>query len=183
MKAINNFENVQASSGEFNRPTAGGYCVEILSVKDFPLDPATGKGDYIKIEYDICHGEYAGYYAKQQERFGGDWFASFIRSYKDKALGMFKHFINCVEESNSGYKWDWNEQGLVHKYVGVVLQEEEYQRNDGSVGTKLVVKDIKTTDQILKGDYKVPAPKKLSVTAPSSPSFVEINDLDETPFL
>ena len=134
MKAINNFENVQATTGEFNKPTAGGYCIEILAVKDVPMNEQTGKGDYLKIDYDICHGEFAGYYTKQNEKFGGDWFANFIRSYKESAAGMFKHFINCVEESNAGYKWAWDEKSLVHKYVGVVLGEEEYQKRDGSVG-------------------------------------------------
>ena len=97
---------------------------------------------------------------------------------------MFKHFINCVEESNPGYKWAWDEKSLVHKYVGVVLGEEDYQKKDGSVGTKLVVKDIKTTEQILKGEFKVPAIKKLAenASAPSAPNFVPIDDLDDLPF-
>lgn len=184
MRAINNFENVQASAGEFSRPTSGGYCIEIMAVKDVPMNEQTGKGDYLKIDYDICHGEFAGYYTKQNEKFGGDWFANFIRSYKETAAGMFKHFINCVEESNPPYKWDWNEKGLEHKYLGVVLGEEEYQKKDGSVGTKLVVKDIKTTEQILKGEFKVPAIKKLAenTSAPSVPNFVPIDDFDDLPF-
>lgn len=184
MKAINNFENVQATTGEFNRPTAGGYCIEILAVKDVPMNEQTGKGDYLKIDYDICHGEFAGYYTKQNEKFGGDWFANFIRSYKESAAGMFKHFINCVEESNAGYKWAWDENSLVHKYVGVVMGEEEYRKRDGSVGVRLVVKDIKTTEQILSGDFKVPAIKKLAETATTAPApnFVEIGSMDDLPF-
>ena len=184
MKAINNFENVQATTGEFNKPTAGGYCIEILAVKDVPMNEQTGKGDYLKIDYDICHGEFAGYYTKQNEKFGGDWFANFIRSYKESAAGMFKHFINCVEESNAGYKWSWDEKSLVHKYVGVVLGEEEYQKRDGSVGTKLVVKDIKTIEQIMNGEFKVPATKKLAqnAQAQSAPNFVPIDNLDDLPF-
>ena len=185
MRAINNFENVQATTGEFNKPTAGGYCVEILVAKDVPMNAQTGKGDYLKIDYDICHGEFAGYYTKQNERFGGDWRANFIRSYKESALGMFKHFTNCVEESNAGYKWDWNEKGLEHKYLGVVLGEEEYRKNNGEIGVKLVVKDVKTTDQILKGEFKVPAIKKLAETATaptSAPNFVEIGSMDDLPF-
>lgn len=183
MKAINNFENVQATTGEFNKPTAGGYCIEILAVKDVPMDAQTGKGDYLKIDYDICHGDFAGYYTKQNERFGGDWFANFIRSYKETAAGMFKHFINCVEESNTGYKWAWDEKSLVHKFVGVVLGEEEYQKRDGTVGVKLVVKDIKTTKQILDGDFKVPTIKKISsASSASSSSFVEVDNLDDLPF-
>ena len=183
MKAINNFENVQATTGEFNKPTAGGYCIEILSVKDVPMDAQTGKGDYLKIDYDICHGDFAGYYTKQNERFGGDWFANFIRSYKETAAGMFKHFINCVEESNTWYKWAWDEKSLVHKFVGVVFGEEEYQKRDGTVGVKLVVKDIKTTKQILDGDFRVPTAKKISQTENvATPNFVEVDNLDDLPF-
>ena len=175
MKKIENYENVQASSGEFSKPTAGGYCIEILAVKDVPMNEQTHKGDYLKIDYDICHGDFKGYYTKQNEKFGGDWFANFIRSYKETAAGMFKHFINCVEESNAGYKWNWDEQTLVHKFVGVVLGEEEYRKNNGDVGVKLVVKDIKTIEQIAKGDFKVPAIKKLaeSPTIDSAPKFAE----------
>lgn len=187
MKPINNFANVQATTGEFNRPSAGGYCVEILEVKDFPMNAQTGKGDYLKIDYDICHGEFAGYYTKQNERFGGTWFANFIRSYKESAVGMFKHFINCVEESNKGYKWNWEENSLVGKYVGVVIGEEEYLKSDGTVGVRLAVKEIKTIDQIVNGQFKVPAIKKLAGTVNTSPivstpKFTELEDDETLPF-
>lgn len=184
MRQIDNFENVKATTGEFSRPTAGGYCVEIIAVKDVPFDPITKKGDYLKIDYDICHGDFKGYYTKQNERFGGDWFASFIRSYKQSAEGMFKHFINCVEGSNEGYKWNWDEQSLVHKYVGVVLGEEEYEKKDGSVGVKLVVKDIKTIHQIVAGGFKTPAIKKLDTiptTISTAPKWEDVTD-DDLPF-
>lgn len=171
MRKIDNFENVQASDGEFQRPGPGGYIVEIVDVVDVPKDYSTGKGDYLKISYDISFGDFRGYYIDLQNKFGGDWRASFIRSYKDKALGMFKHFINCVEESNPSYKWNWIEKTLVGKTVGVVLQEEEYEKNDGSVGVKLSVKEVKRADQIVKGDFKVPELKRLSVRTGSS--FVE----------
>lgn len=182
MRKINDFENVQASTGEFNKPTAGGYCIEILGVTDIPLDATTGRGDYLKINYDICKGEFAGYYTKQNERFGGDWFANFIRSYKESAAGMFKHFINCVEESNAGYKWAWDEKSLVHKYVGVILGEEEYFKKDGTVGVKLVVKEIKTIEQIKNNDFKIPAIKKLVKDELQSAGFVPVQPDDEVPF-
>ena len=182
MRKINDFENVQPSTGDFSKPTAGGYCIEILDVTDIPLDATTGKGDYLRINYDICKGDFAGYYTKQNERFGGDWFASFIRSYKESAAGMFKHFINCVEESNAGYKWAWYEKSLVHKYVGVVLGEEEYRKNNGEIGVKLVVKEIKTVEQISNGDFKIPAVKKLSPTVEQINGFTPIQPDDEVPF-
>ncbi len=184
MRKIENFETVQATTGEFNKPTAGGYCIEILAVKDVPMNAQTGKGDYLKIDYDICHGEFAGYYTKQNEKFGGDWFANFIRSYKESAAGMFKHFINCVEESNAGFKWSWDENSLIHKFVGVVLGEEEYRKKDGTIGTKLVVKDIKTINQILKGEFKIPTTKKLVEASPyvTVPNLVELPNDEPLPF-
>ena len=163
MKRIENYETVQASSGDFARPTAGGYICKIIDVEDVPLDSNTNKGDYLRIEYDIADGEFKGYYKEQFDKFGGNWNASFIRSYKEKVLGMFKHFTNCIEQSNAGYEWDWNEQGLIGKVVGLVLGEEEYENRKGEIKTKLAVKNIATVEDIKNGNFKVPAPKKLVV--------------------
>ena len=160
MKKIENYENVQASSGEFARPTAGGYICKIINVEDVPVNEQ-GKGDYLRIEYDIADGEFKDYYKEQNDRWGGNWNASFIRSYKEKAQGMFKHFINCVEQSNNGFVWDWNEKGLVGKFVGLVLGEEEYENKKGEIKTKLVVKDVKTPFEIKEGNFKIPPIKKL----------------------
>lgn len=183
MKPIENYENVQASSGEFARPTAGGYICKIIDVEDVPMNEQ-GKGDYLRIEYDIADGEFKGYYKEQFDKWGGNWNASFIRSYKEKALGMLKHFTNCIEQSNAGYEWDWNEKGLIGKVVGLVLGEEEYQNNAGKVKTKLVVKNIATVEDIKNGNFKVPAPKKLSVETPTNDvaGFTPIEDDSDLPF-
>ncbi len=184
MKVIENYESIEASSGEFAKPSNGGYVLEIVSVEDVPMNAQTGKGDYLRICYDIAQGDFKGYYKAQNERFGGGkWYASVIKSYKEKALGMFKHFTNCVEESNPGFKWNWREQDLVGCRFGATLQEEEYEKQDGSVGVRLVVKDIKTVKQIMDGDFKVPVTKKLerAVVAPAS-DFSVLTDSDPLPF-
>ena len=164
MRAIQNFESVQPSTGEFAKPGPGGYILEIVSVEDVPFNPQTGKGDYLKICYDIADGDFRGFYREQAEHFNGAWYANFIRSYKEKALGMFKHFINCVTESSPGFRWAWQEQALVRQRFGAVLQEEEYEKKDGTVGVRLIVKDVKTVQQILSGDFKIPDRKCLSAT-------------------
>lgn len=185
MRVIENYENIQASSGEFARPGNGGYILKIVNVTDVPYNAQTGKGDYLKIDYDIAVGDFKGYYAAQNKRFGGGkWYANVIKSYKEKALGMFKHFTNCIEESNPGFKWNWQEDKLIGCRFGATLQEEEYLNNEGEVRTKLVVKDIKTVKQIMDGDFKVPTTKKIDkpATAPAS-DFVMLDDLDsQLPF-
>ena len=170
MRAIQNFESVQPSTGEFAKPGPGGYILEIVSVEDVPFNPQTGKGDYLKICYDIADGDFRGFYREQAEHFNGAWYANFIRSYKEKALGMFKHFINCVTESNPGFRWAWQEQALVRQRFGAVLQEEEYEKKDGTVGVRLIVKEVKTVQQILSGDFKIPDRKCLSVTNGATPA-------------
>jgi hypothetical protein len=184
MKPINNFETVQATTGEFKKPIPNGYVCKITLADDYPFDASTGKGDYLKIEYDIAEGEFENYYSKQYDRFGGDfWAATMFRSYKEKALGMFKHFTNCIESSNAGYTWNWDEKSLVGKRVGLVLGEEEYEKNDGTVGVRLYVKDVKTVQEIRDGEFKVPELKVLK-NRPSAPvsSFTEVATDDDLPF-
>ena len=184
MKPINNYENVQASTGEFARPSAGGYICKIVDVEDVPMNEQ-GKGDYLRIEYDIADGEFKGYYKEQFDRWGGNWNASFIRSYKEKALGMFKHFTNCIEESNAGFMWAWDEKTLQGKYVGLVIGYEEYVNGSGETKERLCVKDVKTVEQIKQGDFKAPELKKLAnapVSAPTTNFVPVIDDSDELPF-
>lgn len=186
MKPINNYENVQATTGDFNRLPAGGYICRITLADDVPMDDKTGKGDYLKIEFDIAHGEYKDYFEKQYERFASFWGGSFIRSYKEKALGMFKHFTNCIEQSNAGYVWAWDEKSLMGKYVGLVIGYEEYVNGSGETKERLYVKDVKTVEQIKQGDFKVPELKKLSVEVPNkiaqSATLVSSADDDMLPF-
>ncbi len=179
MEQIKNWEKVKASDGGFDRPSAGGYICKIIDVEDVPLDANTGKGNYLRISYDIADGEFKDYFKEQNDRWGGDWIATFIRSYKEKAQGMFKHFINCVEQSNNGFAWDWSEKELVGEFVGLVLGEEEYENKKGEIKTKLVVKDVKTAFEIKEGNFKIPPIKKLERTqAQNDNGFSPIDNVD-----
>ena len=183
MKQINNFENVQATTGEFTKLSTGGYICKITLVDDVPFDASTNKGDYLKIEYDIAVGEFKDYYKEQYEKFGNFWGGTLFRSYKEKALGMFKHFIDCVEKSNAGFVWTWDEKTLMGKFVGLVLGEEEYENSNGEIKTRLYVSQVKTVEEIKNGDFKVPELKKIKKSTPapsvSAPDFTVFDDTDD----
>ena len=144
----------EAETNDNNRIVAGGYVCRIEDVQDKP------DKEYLYIEFDVAEGEYKGYYSQLAYSFGF-WGGRFYRSYKDKALGMFKSFILSVEGSNPGYTFNNDESTLIGKLVGIVLQEEEYIGNDGNKKTRLVVNKTKTVDQIREGKYRVPELKKL----------------------
>lgn len=53
------------------------------------------------------------------------------------------------------------------KVIGIVLGEEEYRKNDGGIGTRLYVAQVRSIKSIETGDFKVPELKKLAAdTAP-----------------
>lgn len=179
MKKID-WNNVQeVRDGETMGPIPGGYAAKIVSVED------REDKEYLRIEWDFADGEFKGHNAETFER-AGFWPCSLIRSYKPKALGFFKAFKTALEESNPGYKFDeMNVQGMVGKYIGVVLGEEEYMKNNGTVGTRLYVAQVRSGKAIREGDFKVPETKKLaqkSAPAIPVPAFEPIEDEGDLPF-
>lgn len=166
MKAINNFDKIQENSS-FEKLPVGGYIIKILAVDDVP------EKEYLKIFFDINEGEKKGFFTKafkEDTRAEKKWpnAGSFIRSYKEKALPMFKGFTNAIENSNKGYSWNFDEKSLVNKVVGLVIAEEEYLNQKGQVRKRTYVSAVRSVDTIKKGDFTVPELKKLDATKVSS---------------
>ena len=182
MKNIN-LSNVTDSTN--SRPTAGGYVLEVTNVEDHPMNEATGKGDYLTIEYDFAEGEFKEYYWSMMRSLGF-WGGHFVRSYKPKALGMFKQFIHELKTDNPEFQWnddaENDEKKMIGCRFGAVLGEEEYRGNDGSIKKRLYVAKITSIDKIHDNDYKVPYPKTLAGSTPSG--FVDTTDqiLADSPF-
>lgn len=181
MKPIKGFNSIQAS-GDFERLPAGGYVIKITGVQD------QDDKEYLRITYDIAEGPEAGRYKSETPE--TDYRHQFVRSYKEKALGMFKAFIRAVDESN-GTKFEeriekgFPEGELRGKILGIVFGYEEYEANDGNIKERLRVANVMSADRIRKGAYKVPELKKLeaskSVTPTVPEGFTPMSD-DDLPF-
>lgn len=169
MKPINGIENVK-EAGDFVSLPAGGYICRYTSVSD-----VTDK-QYLYMEFDIAEGEYKDYFKDLQER-ADFWGGKCYRSYKEKALPMFKRMCSAVSKSNTGFVFDGgqvnsDESTLIGKYVGLVLGEEEYEKNNGDVGTRLYVVKECAVEDIVSGNFKVPGKKTIGRT--SDGSFVNV---------
>ena len=172
MKPIKDWENVVASGNRESLPP-GGYVIKITKVTDNPMK------EYLKIIYDIAEGDQAGRYDDDWGRNPDNEFAhGFYRSYKDSAAGMFKAFTNAVEASNAQYIWDWKEEKLVGKRLGIVLAEEEYENNRGEVKVRLYVYSVHPADEIRQGKFKVPELKKLKSQSDFSKAVSQAPDED-----
>lgn len=156
MKPIANWNDIPAETdGMRSKLQPGGYVVEITGITNDP------KKEYLKVVYDIAEGPEAGRYSDDWgTNSEHDYAHSFYRSYKEKALGMFKGFIQTVEASNPGYTWDWHEDKLPGKLIGIVLGNEEYMSNRGEIATRLTVRSVTTPEKIRAGEYIVPDTKR-----------------------
>ena len=157
MKKIEGYELVN-EAGEVKKLPVGAYICKILDVVDNP------EKEYLEVKFDIVEGEYKSYFKTLEENIKKN-LGKAIRSYKTKALPFFKAFITAVEKSNKGYVWDWNEKGLIGKFVVVVFGEEEYV--DDSQATweiKVAVKpqEFRSGEKYRAGEIKIPARKCLT---------------------
>lgn len=156
MKKVN-LSNVQEASDNTRLP-AGGYICKYTKVEDFP------KKEYLLMEFDIAKGDFEGYYQSLSDAYGF-WGGRCYRSYKEKALPMFKRMCSAVNKSNNGFVFDGDanadESTLIGKLIGLVLCEEEYVGNDGNIKTRLYVDKEVPVDDIINGKFKVKPLKKL----------------------
>ena len=168
MKAIDNWENVEAKGMEdFKSLPIGAYeC--IIRKAEVYKNPTTEKESF-RVQVDIASGEYKGYFQQRYDnntRSDKTWDNNSTRylAFQGDNVSYFKGFITCVENSNAGYKWDWDETKLTGKKICGVYQYEEYERQDGTKGVKVrlskfrsldKMKDIEVSDSVklLNGNY------------------------------
>ena len=168
MEKINGWETVEAKGMEdFKNLPIGAYeCI----IKDARINHNEENGkDTLKISIDIASGEYKDYFLKSYEndtRIDKKWNNNAVKylAFEGDNVSYFKGFITCVENSNPGYTWDWNEIKLKDKKICGVFLYEEYQKQDGTHGIKVrlnkfrsldKMKDINISDNIkmLDGSY------------------------------
>lgn len=152
MKNID-WTNVEETQ-EFETVKPGGYVGVIYTAEDNP------DKEYLKLSIDIAEGQFKDYYKELAEN-RDFWGLTLYRSYKDSAKSFFKSFYRAVEKSNPGYVWTNDETTLPDKLIGIILQEEEYIKNDGSESTRIIINRVVPVDDIRNGNFKVPEKKYL----------------------
>ena len=184
MKPISNYEKIQPLSNQ-NKLPAGGYIIKILDAEEVTF----ANGRALKISFDITEGEYKDYYAtnyKNQRQEDKKWkgvFNLFIPkedgSQNDELTkSKFKTCLDAVEESNPGYRWEWDESTLKGKTSGVIMRDKEWEFN-GNTGFTAGVYLLETVEKIRGNKFKVPKPLLLPVkkaeisSAPDIPDYTD----------
>lgn len=161
------WENTKAVMGGYNRLPAGGYKCRIVGVQ---LTQSRKGDEMLNVYFDIDSGEYEGYFARQYVNMKNNANGGEVKWPNDgtihqvtggKMMGRFKGLILAIEECNPGWNWNWDEQELKDKKIGIVLREEEYiGSRDGAVHTSLNAYSYHPLDEV--EDVEVPPVKKVA---------------------
>ncbi len=167
MEKPKNWDSVQANTGDYESLKLGGH--EVVIKNAYVYTGLTGNQS-LRVEVDIAgNDEQAGFYQKQFDSnpsMDKKWANASIKyiSLKedDNCVAMFKGFTTCVENSNPGYTWNFDEKTLIGKKLCGVYGLEEYEDNEGNVKTATKLVQFRSLDKL--NNVKIPRVKLLDGT-------------------
>lgn len=191
MKPFSNYNETQVYSDRAVLP-AGGYIAIIKKAAVRTYSGQNGEFQKLEIAFDISEGEYKDFFKndlKQQNSEDKKW-KGVLRLFvpvddgserDSKTKSIFKGNIEAVEDSNQGYHWDWDENKLSGKKVGVIFRNEEWEF-DGRSGWKAQPFKFIDSEKIRQGKFTLPKDKPLKgssgVSQKPIADFEEIDDED-----
>ena len=160
MKAFNGFES-KAQSNKPEQLPVGAYVARIKAVKIDGDEP----DQRLVLRVDVCEGPYTDYFfnrykreqkryedrqSKYEAKYKGDYRIRIPNDdnkkaqYPESDRKRFGDTIYRIEESNPGYHWDWNENGLKGLLVGINIREAEFNgRTFTEIGGLEIVSDVR----------------------------------------
>lgn len=164
-------------SGEFTPAKAisteqipvGAYIGKIVGAKVEDYIANNNPYQRLVLALDVTEGEYKDYYSKLLEAQQG---GSYAPKYKgvlrlnipkegDAHEGMNKRILQgaiwCIEDSNKGYKWDWDEAKLKGKVVGFSVRERDWIMEDATglrSGTTTEIGKLESINDVRAGNVK-----------------------------
>lgn len=80
----------------------------------------------------------------------------------ENCVRMLKGFITAVENSNQGFKYDWNKgvEQLNGKKIGLIFGLEEYNANDGKIKTTTKLTQFRSVNKV--DNAQIPKVKTLN---------------------
>lgn len=168
IKRFNDYNETKAY-GDVQMLPKGGYVLKIMGAEVHE----NSYGQYIKISCDVAEGEYKDFFAndyRNQQQEDKKWHCIYLLnvpnddgSEKDGwTKRRFKTVTEALEESNSGYHFDWDERKFKGKLIGGLFNEREYKKNDGSTGKAINLAQLCAIEKIRSGKFQIPADKLLS---------------------
>ena len=197
MKQFNDYNETKAITERPKIP-AGGYIATIKQAEVKEYSGQNGNYERLEISFDIAEGEYKEFYAndyRAQSDENKKW-KGVLRlavpsddgsDYDAFLKRKFKTNILAVEDSNTGYRWDWDEKKLKGKKIGLLLQNKEWEFGNKTGWTAQPYGFI-AVENVREGKFKIPKDKPLKKgdsapqTSSTTPADIEEIGDDDLPF-
>ena len=162
----NNWNEVKEFSDRKKLPLDAYVC----KVKRAVVQP-TEYGDQLCILFDIVEGEFSGFYNEEYKSNNSEnkkW-KGVLRQFIPKDDGSekdewtkrsFKGMITSFEKSNPGYMWNWDENSLAGKLIGILFRNEEWEYESKTGWTVKPYRAI-TVEKVRNEDFLLPKDKPL----------------------
>lgn len=164
---------------------AGGYVAKIESAK---VEEYTW-GAVLVVALDVAEGEYAGHFRKQftdnpdvNKKWKGTYRLTIPNEsskYFAAEKRSFNNFIFALEQSNSGYIFDWDERKLKGKFFGALYRNKEFIADDGKKVTITECGGCTDIFSIRDGSFTPLKDKLLKESAVSPNTTADIIDEDD----
>lgn len=163
----NNWNEVKTFSDRQKLPLGAYVC----KIKKAIVQQNGNYGDQLCLLFDISEGEYRNFFDNEfkenqnaDKKYKGvlrQWLPKDDGSDKDEwTKSSFKGLVTSFEESNPGYQFDWNENSLVGKTIGIIFRNEEWEFN-GRTGWAVRPFRATRADSVRNGDFTLPKDKPL----------------------
>ena len=193
MKPTYNGFEAKANKGAYlDVPPVGAYVAEIQDVRFVPADGNKQQRDAIELMIEITEGEYKNryhdLYKDQDEKWGNAKYRGTFSLYppaendEDWRKRVFEGNLWCVEQSNNGYKWDWDEKKLKGKAVGINIRKKLYtytKRKDNTEETveaeTTEIAKFETVDDVKNGKCRMLKERDTRHYATSEQNFTPVD--------
>ena len=177
----NNWNEVQEFTDRQKLPLGAYVCkIKQVRVQDNSF------GSQLCMLFDISEGEYANFFKRdfdsntaQDKKWRGlmrVWLPKDDGSDNDEITKRtLKGMTTAFEKSNPGYAWDWNENSLVGKTVGILFRNEEWEYN-GKNGWAVRPFRAISADTVRDEEYTLPKDKPLKNKQSAAPSYSNPNN-------
>lgn len=169
IKKPEKYDDIQVNE-DYTPISLGGHKGIIMGVEEY-TSPMTNNTS-LKVSVDTDKDDtQPGYFAEQYKsdtRPDKKWSNSAIKyvslGEEENQVKMLKGFLTAVENSNNGFKYDWNKEvsQLKGKKVGIVFGLEEYQNQQGETKTRSRLTQFRSIDKM--DNIKIPKVKLLDGT-------------------
>ena len=147
------WKNTEAKEfGDYESLELGGHACIIINADIYKNSMTGNKSLRIQVDIDKSDKQ-AGFFKKQfdnntnaEKKWSNG--ATKYYSLKEENLGMLKGLTTAVENSNAGFKFDMDESKLIGKKIAGVFGLEEFEKQDGSVGTATKLVQIRSLDKL-----------------------------------